>query len=175
MDNCYNSVFVLYLLSIKKIYFRPSAMYWCCVVISSEIKHCLLEIGERLIRFKKLRKLKGSGTKKLQDSQKSSSRFKSNRKFQERRASSAELSARYTARSRWTCSVVCESSLMLGAGPSVFQLPLCHQHRSKFIGLLSWTRAELFLQSVIPAPPRGSRHFFKPSKEKKNKSHNNWV
>lgn len=118
-------------------------------------------------RFKKLRKLKGSGTKKLQDSQKSSSRFKSNRKFQERRASSAELSARYTARSRWTCSVVRESSLMLGAGPSVFQLPLRHQHRSKFIGSLSWTRAELFLQSVIPAPPRGSRHFFKPSKEKK--------
>lgn len=146
-------------------------MYWCYIVISSEIKHSLLEIGERLIRFKKLRKLKGSGTKKLQDSQKSSSRFKSNRKFQERRASSVELSARYTARSRWTCGVVRESSPMLGAGPSVLQLPLRHQHPSKLTGSLSWTQAELFLQSVIPAPPKGSRHCFKPSKEKKKTNH----
>lgn len=121
-------------------------MYWCYIIISSEIKHSFLETGEMLIRLKKLRKVGRFWNKKSYKIHRNlPQELKTERKFQERRSSSAELSARYTGSSKKKCSVVCESSPTLRVGLSVFQLPLHRQLPGKLTGSLSSTQLELFL------------------------------
>lgn len=118
----------------------------------------------KLIRLKKLRKLKGSGTQKLQDSQKSSSRFKSHTKIPGKESFFFRAVCKVYSKLQMDVRFCSWLSTHVGAGLSVSQLPLHHQHSNSLAHYAGLSQNCFFSLTCMP-PPRVSRHFFKPSKE----------